>query len=140
MSYNLFLDDYRFPKETVDYMFIPIYTSEEWIIVRNYYAFITIIQKKGLPDIISFDHDLADVHYKNQVFDYNDETLEKTGYHCAKWLIDYCLDNNLEVPTRILIHSMNPYGTQNIKSVFETYFKVYGKEYSPISITPSMRR
>ena len=126
MSYKLFLDDVRSPKTTYSYMELPIYKEPDWIIVRNYYAFITIIQKKGLPEVVSFDHDLADVHYKKQEFDYNDEGLEKTGYHCANWLLYYCVDNNLKVPTRIIIHSMNPAGSFNIKSLFDTYYKIHG--------------
>jgi len=43
--------------------------------------------------VVSFDYDLADVYYEKQQFDYNDETQEKTGYHCAKWLTYYCIDN-----------------------------------------------
>lgn len=123
MSYNLFLDDVRRPKDAFNYMHLPVYNLEEWIIVRNYYAFITLVEKKGIPNIISFDHDLADIHYKEQNFDYDDENYEKTGYHCAKWLIYYCIDNNLELPNEIIVHSMNPYGSQNIKSLFESYLK-----------------
>jgi hypothetical protein len=51
------------------------------------------IQELGIPDVVSFDYDLADVYYEKQQFDYNDETQEKTGYHCAKWLTYYCIDN-----------------------------------------------
>lgn len=133
MSYNLFLDDIRRP-EDVKYMHLPIYDMVEWIIVRNYYAFITLIENKGVPDIISFDHDLADIHYKEQNFDYNDVDYEKTGYHCAKWLIDYCLDNEKELPAKILIHSMNPAGSVNIKSLFDTFYKVYELDYEPIRL------
>jgi hypothetical protein len=125
MTYKLFLDDVRRPKTTFQYMGLPIYNEPNWIIVRNYYAFISLIETKGLPDVISFDHDLSFEHYKQQNFDYTDETYEKTGYHCAKWLIDYCIDNELKVPTRIIVHSMNSYGSLNIKSLFETYFRVY---------------
>jgi len=124
MAYNLFLDDFRMPKDAFEYMKLPIYISVDWIVVRNYYAFITLIQNKGVPEIISFDHDLADIHYKNIVFDYTNENLEKTGYHCAEWLIYYCIDNNKELPTEVLIHSMNPAGSLNIKSLFDTYIKV----------------
>lgn len=136
----VYLDDFRMPSDSFDYLRLPLYLQLQWTIVRNYDEFVRDTLDNGLAIVYSFDHDLADVHYKNQVFDYNDESQEKTGYHCAKWLIDYCLDNNLEVPTKILIHSMNPYGTQNIKSLFETYYKVYNKEYPKIPITPSMRR
>lgn len=132
MNYKLFLDDVRTPKTTFSYMEFPIYNELNWVIVRNYYAFITIIQNKGLPELLSLDHDLADIHYKEQNFNYEDIYYEKTGYHCAKWLIDYCLDNNLKVPTEIIIHSMNPAGCFNIKSLFETYFKVYDIKYKPI--------
>ena len=107
MSYNLFLDDIRRPEDALKYMGLSIYDMMEWIIIRNYYAFITIIEKKGVPNIISFDHDLADIHYKKQNFDYDDKNYEKTGFHCAKWLIDYCLDNEKELPKKIIIHSMN---------------------------------
>jgi len=140
MSYNLFLDDVRMPKEAFEYMHIPIYTSEGWIIVRNYYAFVALVEGKGVPNIISFDHDLADEHYKKQDFDYDAENSEKTGYHCAKWLIDYCMDNNKELPHEIIIHSMNPYGSRNIKSLFDTYIKVYSLEHSPIKILVSHLR
>ena len=126
MSYKLFLDDVRRPETTYSYMELPIYNEPDWIIVRNYYAFITVIQKKGVPDVISFDHDLADEHYKQQDFNYSDPAYEKTGYHCAKWLLDYCVDNNEKPPKRVIIHSMNPYGSLNIKSLFTTYFKIHG--------------
>lgn len=136
MSYNLFLDDIRRPEDAFGYMQLPIYISIDWIIVRNYYAFITLIQKKGIPEIISFDHDLADVHYKEQNFDYIDENYEKTGYHCAKWLLDYCIDNDKEIPAEIIIHSMNPVGSINIKSLFDTYYKVFNMNKEPIKLIP----
>jgi len=147
MSYNLFLDDYRIPKDAFAYMHLKIYLDVEWIVVRNYQAFIALIEGKGIPDMISFDHDLADEHYdkeivQGQTYDEIYELFdEKTGYHCAKWLINYCIDNNKEIPARILIHSMNPAGTMNIKSLFDTYMKVFKTE-SPqdISILPSSRR
>jgi len=50
---------------------------------------------------------------------------EKTGYDCAKWLINYCIDNKKELPATILIHSMNPAGSLNIKSLFDTYNKYF---------------
>lgn len=139
MSYKLFLDDVRRPETTFHYMELPVFNEPDWIIVRNYYAFISLIEKKGMPEVIAFDHDLADIHYKKQVFNYDDEDVERTGYHCAKWLIDYCMDNNLELPNEIIIHSMNPYGSKNIKSLFDTYFKVYDIEHSSIKLNPHFR-
>lgn len=126
MAYNLYLDDFRNPIDSAYYRGEAIYAHEEWEVVRNYDEFVKIIQEKGLPEIISFDHDLADEHYG--MHDHIDEMeysayQEKTGYDCAKWLINYCIDNNKKLPATILIHSMNPAGSQNIKSLFESYLK-----------------
>lgn len=139
MRYKLFLDDVRRPETTYTYMELPVFLEPDWIIVRNYYAFISLIQNAGVPDIIAFDHDLADEHYKQQDFDYDREDYEKTGYHCAKWLIDYCMDNKKELPREIIVHSMNPYGSKNIKSLFDTYIKVYDLKHSPIKMNPYIR-
>ncbi len=119
--YNLFLDDFRDPEDCFEYMRHIPYIMEDWVIVRNYNEFVKTIQEKGIPTIISFDHDLADAHYGIQLP--YDEYTEKTGYHCAKWLIYYCIDNKKELPATILIHSMNPAGSLNIKSLFQSYLK-----------------
>lgn len=125
MIYNLFLDDYRIPKEVEKYTGNLIYRQIPWYIVRNYNQFTQIIKENGIPEVISFDHDLTDVHYHHQNNIPYDDMNEKTGYHCAKWLINYCIDNKLELPSTILIHSMNLVGAQNIKSLFDTYNKIY---------------
>jgi hypothetical protein len=140
MSYNLFLDDVRTPESTHEFMHMPVYLQADWVVVRDYEEFVSKVLSKGVPDMISFDHDLADAHYDQQNFDYDKEGEEKTGYHCAKWLIDYCLDNKLKVPTKIIVHSMNPIGSLNIKSLFETYFKVYDIDYNPIQENPFFDR
>jgi hypothetical protein len=131
MTYNLFLDDFRHPYDVFNYTFNPVYGNEiYWVIVRNYNEFVDYIEKNGLPERISFDHDLADVHYDVQDHvdqDYYDLCEEKTGYHCALWMINYCLDNNEKLPPIILIHSMNVVGAKNIKSLFDTFVKVHGK-------------
>lgn len=66
----------------------------------------------GLPDFISFDHDLSDRIWTPDD-DYED--TEKTGYDCAKWLVDYCLDHKLQIP-EYAIHSMNSTGAERIMS------------------------
>lgn len=60
MSYNIFLDDERFPSNS---------DLRDYKIVRNYKDFCELISTLGLPDFVSFDHDLDE---------------EKTGYDCAK--------------------------------------------------------
>jgi hypothetical protein len=50
---------------------------------------------------------------------------EKTGYHCAKWFIEYCIDNHYTISPKIYIHSMNHAGAKNIESLFRTYDKIH---------------
>lgn len=112
---KLFLDDIRIPKDAIG--LVPsnlnqFYWDNNWTVVRNYYEFCNYIQKFSLPDFISFDHDLADEHYGD--ID-NSEYKEKTGYECAKWLVDWCLENSLSLPN-FVVHSANPIGKQNIES------------------------
>jgi hypothetical protein len=127
---KLFLDDYRVPADCSLYMYqrginCDIY-REKWEIVRSYKQFIEWITKNGLPDIISFDHDLGDEFYDPEEYGsevYNEEydNFEfKSGYDCAKWLIEYCMDNNKPLP-KYIIHSMNPVGSKNIESLLASF-------------------
>jgi hypothetical protein len=129
MKYNLFLDDFRMPTDAFRYTLDTRYNILKWEIVRSFNEFTEIIEKKGLPQLISLDHDLADVHYDGYPFDngidYSSYT-EKTGYDCAKWLCDYCLENNLSFPN-YLIHSCNSVGSKNI-DIYIKNFKKYNPE------------
>lgn len=137
---RLFLDDYRIPMDCAKYMYTRLGHDnyghknfeylKDWVIVRNYPEFVAWITKNGLPDLISFDHDLADGHYhKNMqegILNYNTEDFNddynKTGFHCAKWLVDYCCDHRIPSP-RFFVHSMNPVGTENIQSLLDNFNK-----------------
>lgn len=131
--YKLFLDDIREPIDCCSYMLNKdFYSDNEFVVVRNYEEFVDYIEKNGLPEIITFDHDLADTHYTPEEFwcDYDKSKewqekqvhKEKTGYECAKWLIDYCIENNLECPMYVC-HSMNPVGRDNILGVLDNFRK-----------------
>lgn len=119
---RLFLDDIRETKHAYGYTKNDIYL-EEWDIVRDYTSFIRYIEKYDMPDILSFDHDLSLEHYDYQDEIPYDQFKEKTGFHCAKWLVEYCIENKVDLPKEIYVHSMNPVGTKNIESIFNTYFK-----------------
>ncbi len=133
IPYNLFLDDFRIPQDAFKYKFDTRYNKLKWVTVINYKQFTeTIIDKvkSGYwPELISFDHDLADEHYNDDMYKgvekyselYKNFT-EKTGYDCAKWLVDYCIDNDLKLP-ECLVHSMNPAGGENIKSLLDNFKK-----------------
>jgi hypothetical protein len=111
-----------------------IYSKLKWEIVRNYDEFVSHITENGLPNLISFDHDLADEAYSPKMYEgteeYNKlyETFkEKTGYCCAKWLVNYCMDRELKLP-EFEVHSMNPAGGENIKKYLEN-FRKHQSEY-----------
>jgi hypothetical protein len=121
-SYALFLDDYRFPEDvyryTGDYDFVQL----QWKIVRNYEAFVDCIESSyhlgEFPEVISFDHDLSGEHYLHLSGEFPyDKVIEKTGMHCALWLLDFCRDHRLVVP-KYKVHSQNPIGRYNIEQLF----------------------
>ena len=93
---KIYLDDIRNPK------------SEGWEIIRNFDDFVNLINEFGIPDEISFDHDLGE--------------NEKTGYDCAKWLCEYCWTNGIPIPTWN-VHSANPVGRDNIVQLIQNYEK-----------------
>jgi len=119
----LFLDDIREPVHAFAYTKQAMFLTKKWEIVRSFDEFKNYIETNGLPTFISFDHDLADEHYlsahlqsdHNQSKEWQDALVpkEKTGYDCALWLVDYCIDNHLKLP-EYYCHSMNPVGKDNI--------------------------
>lgn len=136
MKYSLFLDDERLPvggeiMSAYDLTGDKRYMLQDWVIVRNFGDFVKTIEERGLPEIISFDHDLKDFHYYyykmyTTFTGYIDYTIvEGTGYECAKWLTHHLLDNNLDCPT-ILIHTQNRTGAENILGVFQSFNRTRG--------------
>jgi hypothetical protein len=128
---KLFLDDIRQPMDACYIVTDPkIYWDKEWDVVKNYLEFCNWIKRNGLPDIVSFDHDLADIHYEIDFNDWNDLTadqlgVEETGLDCAKWLVDYCQDNGFKLP-EYRVHSANPVGRKNIQSYLDNAKKHLG--------------
>jgi hypothetical protein len=128
----LWLDDYRDPKDSGFLAkFCPEFEAhrKDVIWVKNFYEFEQWIIYNGLPDKISFDHDLADEHYApvNRYGDYNDwasenNFKEKTGMDAAKWLVDYCLDYKRALP-EWSVHSANPSGAENITKLLLNFMK-----------------
>lgn len=130
-KYNLFLDDVRIPQDVLEYSNNNAYRIESWVVVRSYDEFVDYILKNGMPNLVSFDHDLADQYHRPSMYDSDgqyvkfhlmDEYREKTGYDCAKWLVERCMDNEVKLP-KYLVHSMNPVGNKNIQSILDNYSK-----------------
>lgn len=125
---KLFLDDIRHPVDCVKYMHArigklnPIYL-EQWEIARNFNQFKEWVeycfQVGEELTHISFDHDLADVHYNPETQQESFAYDEKTGYDCAVWLRSFYLEKGLSLPV-MFVHSMNPVGTQKIVDFFNT--------------------
>jgi hypothetical protein len=116
---KLFLDDVRSAEMVFMNTIDPIYENNNaWEIVRSFNEFVSYIEENGLPEFISFDHDLDFEHYKlenQQDIDY--EKMEiKTGFHAAQWLVNYCADNKLKLPN-YKVHSMNLAGKRNIERI-----------------------
>lgn len=118
----LYLDDVRTPKDQKE-GYLP------WIIVRNYTEFCDAINKIGIPDFVSFDHDLGREHmedYYAQVLEKGyqepsyDKFTEPTGLDCAKYLVKYSQDNNVDLKM-CAVHSHNPVGARNIQSYINGY-------------------
>lgn len=91
----LFLDDIR-------------QTPPDYERVCSYQEFTRFILENGLPDVISFDHDLGE---------------GKSGFDCAKFLVDYCLDQNITFIS-FQVHSQNPVGRQNIESLLSNFNRI----------------
>ena len=118
-KYYLFLDDVRHPNQ-VTWVRLP---QKPYFLVRDYKSFVDLIALKGVPEFVSYDHDLSDCHYGHGLkwddIPYQTYT-EKTGYDCAKWLVDYCMKLNVKHPD-FSVHSMNPIGKENIINYIKSY-------------------
>ena len=112
---QLWLDDIRIPP------------SYDWLWVRTYEQFVEAIEDLGCPDMISFDHDLGakvPVWWHREDGGYDKEIMnEQTGYDCAKWLVDYCMDNKTKLPS-FKVHSANPVGKENIEKLLNNFMKI----------------
>lgn len=110
-TYNLWLDDLRDPKE-----YCPFYDDGELIWVRDYDSFVLIIETRGLPKIVSFDHDLGE---------------GKDGKDCANFLVNHCM--KFEIPLSLpeyFVHSQNPVGKENILGWLDNYKKFWEDNYN----------
>ena len=116
MKERIYLDDVRTP------------IDKDWIIARNYDEFVRIVKTYGLENIktISLDHDLGDSAmkewhknvYHNYTLNY-DNISEKTGYDCAKWLVEQWMNGKPVVD--VYTHSANAIGAANIMGYINNY-------------------
>ncbi|WP_300436537.1 cyclic-phosphate processing receiver domain-containing protein [Christiangramia sp.] len=108
MKTLIWLDDIRDPEDIrMDWLaYSPIGKAVEVIWLKNYSQFKNWILENGLPDGICFDHDLGE--------------NTPSGYECAKWLVNFCLDNNVPPPVWSS-QSANPVGKANINRLLRNF-------------------
>jgi hypothetical protein len=129
-GYNLFLDDYRVPEKT----FLPdgnVYLLDasrtrkwDWEIVRSYKAFVDMIDKFGIPKMVSLDNDLTEEHMKAyhlavQHDKYVWEHFNDTGIHCVLYLIEACKKAGVPFPP-YYIHSANYFARPIMRKLIGT--------------------
>jgi hypothetical protein len=124
MSYNLFLDDKRNPNDIWNHQKSPEYAVYNWIVVKDFSSFTDTIQDNGIPLRISFDHNLCDEHImesSTKKIPY-ESYRQKTGYDCALWLVEYCLDFDINLP-KYKVHAEKGVGRKNIENLLDNFDK-----------------
>jgi len=79
--------------------------NANFIWVKNIYQFIDYVEKNGIPQFVSFDHDLNNRGGGEGLSD--EQKINNNGVNCAKWLVNYCKQNNQPLP-KFYVHSANP--------------------------------
>lgn len=95
-TWKLFLDDLRAAP------------SECWVTARDVAEAQALIMARGMPAQASFDHDLGD---------------GPSGYALARWMVEQDLGGEHPLPDGFMftVHSRNPVGSTNIKSLLTGY-------------------
>jgi hypothetical protein len=98
MTYKLFIDDERLP------------VGDGWKIARSSVEAIFLVKLYGMPQEISFDHDLGE---------------DDTSMFFIHWMINRLLDGRDYLPDnfKFSVHSQNPVGKDNINQLMNNFLK-----------------
>ena len=99
MTWNLYIDDIRFPPG-----------DRDWLVCRSSQEALDRVAEMGMPQFISFDHDLGE----------EDTTMV---FLCR--MVNEVWDG-VSVPPDYQIHSANPVGAENIRSFMDSWRKSMG--------------
>jgi len=112
-----------------------------WVVARSYAEFVRVVEERGVPEFVSFDHDLEDeppptaAGKTTSPFRPNAAgrttspfSAGRTGADCALWLAERCVAGNVALPD-YFIHSLNPIGQALIASILETARNVIAREH-----------
>jgi hypothetical protein len=99
-AWKLFIDDNREPVDS------------SFVVARTVPEAQKMIEERGCPSFISFDHDLEPEPAPN-------------GFGLAKWLVDMDLDGKIDIPAdfSFYVHSQNPQGKANIEGLLNQYLR-----------------
>lgn len=106
---KLYLDDIRSP------------CYDGFVVVRSVKEAINFVLENGMPDFISFDHDLG-CSYDGQIY--------PSGYDFAKWLVEADISGAVDISDdfSFAVHSQNPVGAKNIEALLSGYLLFRRKE------------
>ncbi len=130
MNWVLILDDSR---QLSDLKYIEEYELMEKVLVKSYSEFVATLNKRGLPKMISMDHDLCPEHYRLGARNHfmsllgYDKCNIQSGLDCARFLIRYCQEKKLKLPV-CYSHSQNPAGRQAILQLINKYKEKYAPQ------------
>ena len=126
MKKYLFIDDDR-TLDMVDLSFHPQDFAENCFIARDYHSAIKYLITCGVPEYISFDHDIGNHR--------DDEGRELNALQVAKWIIERDMDMMYTfIPSKFdfRVHSANPIGADNIESILINYLAFRKREIENI--------
>ncbi len=105
MTYKLFIDDERFPPEGKE---------DEYVIARTPIEAIEIMNVRGCPSFISFDHDLG-----------GSLTAMALVRDMIERDLDYLQLGESFIPPdfNYYVHSQNPVGAANIRGLLNSYLE-----------------
>ena len=103
-QWKLYLDDIRLPQK------------DGFVIARTVAEAQELIIRWGMPEFISFDHDLGVDDMGNLLPD---------GYDFAKWLVAMEMNGEIMMPKNFTfeVHSQNPVGAANILHYLDGYMR-----------------
>lgn len=107
--WKLYLDDIRHPADT------------NYVVARTVEQAQQLIEQYGMPEHISFDHDLGVDEMGNII---------PSGYDFAKWLVEMDMNGEITLPTNFTfeVHSQNPVGAENIRAYLSSYLFQRGEK------------
>lgn len=113
-SWKLFLDDERNPRDV-----FADGDEHGWTVARSTEEAKKNVLAQGWPERIAFDHDLG----------YSD-----TAVIFLRWFIDWCFDNDCAKVPRCTIHSQNPEGVKNLRSILYSWKKTLMEDKVQVAV------